>query len=154
MTSPTTQIHATGVVVAGRGVLLRGPSGAGKSMLALALLDRAETRGETALLVGDDRVGIEADDARLYMLAPEPIAGLLELRGRGIVRRPHVARAPVDLVVDLVPDLARMPEDEELETEILGVTLARCPAPAAPSGALAHQLLLVVEALRAGHTPV
>jgi serine kinase of HPr protein (carbohydrate metabolism regulator) len=148
------QIHATGLVVGGQGVLLRGPSGAGKSMLALALLDRAETRGDAALLVSDDRVEIEADDARLFMLAPERIAGLIELRGRGIVRRPYAERAPVDLVVDLIADLPRMPEDEDLTTEMLGVTLARCPVPAAPSAQLAHQLLLVVEALRAGNTAV
>ena len=36
------------------------------------------------------------------MQAPKAIEGLIELRGRGIVSRPFVAKAPLHLVVDLV----------------------------------------------------
>ena len=38
-------IHATGLVLGGHGLILRGPSGAGKSLLALELLDEWEVRG-------------------------------------------------------------------------------------------------------------
>jgi serine kinase of HPr protein (carbohydrate metabolism regulator) len=142
-------VHATGIVLGPTGVLLRGPSGAGKSLLALALLDSFAARGEPAMLVSDDRVDIEVGDDALVMRAPEAIAGLIELRGRGIVRRPHVATAPLHLVVDLVAHTERMVEEDELATELYGVRLARCPAPMVVSGSMGHQLLLVGEAIRA-----
>lgn len=143
-------VHATGLVLGRHGVLLRGPSGAGKSMLALALLEAWETRREEARLVSDDRVDIEATRHGLVMHAPPAIAGLIELRGRGIVSRPHLARAELHLVVDLVDTLERMVEEEELTTELFGVRLARCPAPRLETGGgLVHQMLLVAEALRA-----
>ena len=56
-----TSIHASAVLVGDRAVLIRGPSGAGKSRLAfdLILAGRAG-QIQTALLVGDDRVTLEA----------------------------------------------------------------------------------------------
>lgn len=141
-------VHATGLVLGRAGLLLRGPSGSGKSLLALGLLDRWEARGLAARLVSDDRVDIEATASGIVMQAPAAIAGLIELRGRGIVSRPHVARASLHLVVDLVSALERMVEDEELTTALLGVTLPRCPVPRAGVIGLEHQALLVLEALR------
>jgi serine kinase of HPr protein (carbohydrate metabolism regulator) len=142
-------IHGTGLVLGDTGVLLRGPSGAGKSVLSLALLDRWEGRGEEAFLVADDRVDILDDGGTLTMLAPPRLAGLIELRGRGIVNRPHRDRAELHLVIDLVPDLARLVEEEELQTELLGRTVPRAPIPYAGVVSLGHQQLLVVEAIRA-----
>jgi serine kinase of HPr protein (carbohydrate metabolism regulator) len=83
------------------------------------------------------------------MHAPEAIAGLIELRGRGIVRRPHVGMAPLHLVVDLVETLERMVEEDALLTTLEGVTVARCPVPRAGKVDSRHQLLLIREALRA-----
>ncbi len=80
-------VHATGLALDGLGIILRGPSGAGKSLLALELLDRWEHRGWNALLVADDRLDLEAGPGGLTMHAPPAIAGLIELRGRGIVKR-------------------------------------------------------------------
>lgn len=148
MTGPE-NIHATGLVLGPTGLILRGPSGAGKSLLALDLLDTWEARGLPAHLVSDDRVDIIADDGSLTMQAPERIEGLAELRGRGIVSRPFVRTAPLHLVVDLVPRLERMVEEEDLETELLGITLPRCPVPQAGVVDARHQLLLIKEALRA-----
>ena len=148
MTKPT-NVHGTGLVLGDRGVLLRGPSGAGKSVLSLALLDRWESRGQAAFLVADDRVDLVAGDDGLTMLAPPQLAGLIELRGRGIVSRPHQHSARLDLVIDLVPELQRLVEEEELQTELLGVVLPRAPVPYAGVVSLGHQQLLVVEALRA-----
>src|SRR5690606_20289671 len=117
--------------------------GAGKSLLALDLLDTWEARGLPAHLVSDDRVDIIAENGSLTMQAPKRIEGLAELRGRGIVSRPFVRTAPLHLVVDLVPRLERMVEEEDLETELLGITLPRCPVPQAGVIDARHQLLLI-----------
>ena len=85
------QIHGSCASRAGNGVLLIGPPGAGKSDLVLRLLARGFD------LVADDRVDIEDGIARPVA----PLAGLLEVRGLGIVRLPHVAAAPLALVVEL-----------------------------------------------------
>lgn len=140
-------IHGTGLVLDGLGLLLRGPSGAGKSLLALELMDRQAQRGKPGLLVADDRVDLAIERGKLVMHAPQAIEGLIELRGRGIVKRPFVAKAPLHLVVDLVDDLVRMVEEDALETDLLGVTLKRCPVPRRGVVDAPHQLLLVQEAL-------
>jgi serine kinase of HPr protein (carbohydrate metabolism regulator) len=146
-------IHATGLVLDGVGLILRGPSGAGKSLLALELLDEWEARGRPAWLVSDDRVDLVAGVMGLTMRAPERIAGLAELRGRGIVSRPHLAEAPLHLVVDLIDTLERMVEEDALTTELFGVTLPRAPVPRNGVIDARHQLLLIREALRALGSP-
>ena len=148
-----TNIHATGLVLDKTGLILRGMSGSGKSLLALELIDEWETRGLPAKLVSDDRIDIEASGKGLVMHAPKAIEGLIELRGRGIVSRPFVAKAPLHLVVDLVDTYERMIEEDELVTELDGVTLARCPVPKAGKIDSRHQVLLIREALRALSTP-
>lgn len=77
-----------------------GPPGSGKSDLVLRLLDRGFA------LVADDRVEIEAGSAR----APVALAGLLEVRGIGLLRLPFVASTRLALVVDLAGRPARLPE--------------------------------------------
>jgi serine kinase of HPr protein (carbohydrate metabolism regulator) len=145
--SKPTNVHATGLLLGATGVLLRGPSGAGKSVLALTLLERWESRGQAAFLVADDRIELVSVGDRLHMRAHRDLAGLIELRGRGIIRRPQRNDVPLHLVVDLVPELVRMLEEDALETQLSGVTLARVPVPAAPIVSLGHQMLLVVEAI-------
>lgn len=142
-------VHATGLVLGAKGLVLRGPSGAGKSMLALLLFDEWEARGRKAAMVADDRLELAAEGPHLVMRPPANIAGLVELRGRGIVHRPFVTSARVHLVVDLVPVLERLVEEDELTTHIEGITLARCPVPRAGVTGVSHQLLLIREALRA-----
>lgn len=149
----THNIHATGLVLDGVGLILRGPSGVGKSLLALELLDEWEMRGKPAKLVSDDRVDIVTGGKTLVMRAPAAIEGLAELRGRGIVSRPFVAKAPLHLVIDLVETLERMVEEDELTTELFGVTLARAPVPRNGVVDARHQLLLVREAIRAAGSP-
>ena len=80
MTADAINIHATGLELAGTGIVLRGPSGSGKSLLALELLERATMRGEPGFLVADDRLEILRAGDRLVMRAPKAIAGLIELR--------------------------------------------------------------------------
>jgi serine kinase of HPr protein (carbohydrate metabolism regulator) len=145
--SEAVNIHATGLVLGGSGVILRGPSGAGKSLLALELIDQWQLRGLGAELVSDDRVDVLVERGRLTIRPPRVIAGLIELRGRGIVTRPHARRARLDLVVDLVDRLDRMIEEEDLVTELLGIRVVRCPVPRAGIVDSLHQLLLIREAL-------
>lgn len=142
-------IHATGLVLGKTGLILRGAPGSGKSILALELLDEWVLRGVPAKLVSDDRIDIEPTPAGLVMHAPRPIEGLIELRGRGIVSRPFLRRAPLHLVIDLVDGLERMVEEDALVTALEGVTLARCPVPRAGLVDSRHQMLLIREALRA-----
>lgn len=149
----TENIHATGLVLGGHGVILRGPSGAGKSLLALELLDIWEWRGLPAKLVSDDRIDLYTRTRSLGMRAPKAIEGLIELRGRGIVSRPFLAEAPLHLVVDLVEVFERLVEEDALRTELLGIPVARAPVPRAGLVDARHQVLLVREALRALPVP-
>jgi serine kinase of HPr protein (carbohydrate metabolism regulator) len=142
-------VHGTGLLLGETGVLLRGPSGAGKSVLALSLLDRWDGRGLPAFLVSDDRVDLVQTGRELSMRAPETLAGLIELRGRGIVKRAHKSLVTLHLVIDLVPDLVRVLEEDALVTEIAGVRLARAPVPSTDVVSLGHQMLLVIEAIAA-----
>ena len=96
-------LHATCVAIGGKGVLLRGRSGSGKSDLALRLMDAG------AALVADDRVQIARRGDRLEARPHERLAGLLEVRGIGIVHVPHRAKALLRLVVDLDVRPARLP---------------------------------------------
>ncbi|MFK4810175.1 HPr kinase/phosphorylase [Devosia sp. ZW T5_3] len=146
-------IHGTAIVLGGAGLLLRGPSGSGKSLLALSLLDRWAARGLDAVLVSDDRVDLSAGPEGLTMGAPAPIAGLIELRGRGILSRPHRSPVPLHLLIDLVPELVRMPESHAFTAELLGHSVPRAPVPQAGLIGLEHQMLLVSEALAALDPP-
>lgn len=110
-------LHATAIAIDGRAVLLRGLSGSGKSDLALRLIDAG------ARLVADDQSELSRRGEEIIVRAPATIAGLLEVRGIGIVRLDALPEAPVALIVDLVkPDaLERLPERQT--ERILGVAL-------------------------------
>jgi len=97
-------IHASCVAIGGRAVLLAGRSGTGKSDLALRLIDRG------AVLVSDDYTQLTRRDGRLYATPPANIAGKIEVRGVGIVERPHLADVAVMLLVDIEAPVLRMPE--------------------------------------------
>jgi HPr kinase/phosphorylase len=115
----TTLVHATSVAIGGRAVLLRGPSGSGKSDLALRLIDAG------ARLVADDQTRIWRDGDVLLARAPESIAGLIEVRGVGIVRVESVPVARLVLIADLVAvqHVERLPEPSS-ET-IFGLAIPR-----------------------------
>jgi HPr Serine kinase C-terminal domain len=99
--------QATCVAIAGRAVLIEGPPGAGKSSLALALIDRG------AVLVGDDGVTLESDGARLLASAVPETAGLIEVRGLGLVTMPAARDVPVALVIALSREAPRFIEAAE-----------------------------------------
>ena len=85
------QLHASCAARDGAGVLLIGPSGAGKSDLLLRLLDHGFA------LVADDRVDVVDGVAS----APPSLAGMMEVRGLGIVRLPYEPQARLALVAAL-----------------------------------------------------
>ena len=110
-------LHGTVVMSYGRAVMLRGPSGSGKSDLALRLIDRG------FILVADDQLRLSREGNALIATAPPALAGLIELRGLGIVTMPYCQSARIELVVDLVPSqqVERLPDP--ITIEILGLNI-------------------------------
>lgn len=106
MTDPNAanMLHATGVAVNGRAILLMGISGSGKSDLGLRLIDRG------AVLVSDDYTQLAVDDGRLYASPPATIAGRMEVRHLGIMTMPHLHNVPVALAIRLDDKPERMPD--------------------------------------------
>lgn len=125
-------LHATAVklgkagapfgVPPGTGVLLLGPSGAGKSDLALRLIAAG------AQLVADDRTELYIRQGALFARAPARIAGLLEVRGVGIVQVSQARAVRVRLAVELGKPGARLPEHRQFAAP----AALRLPPKAAP----------------------
>ena len=120
-------LHATGVILGDRGVLITGPSGSGKSTLALELLRSA--RGGFARLVCDDQLFVEARTGRLIARAAPAIAGLVEIRGLGPCPVEAEPAMTVDLLVCLVPAGAAPRMDRGEATSIEGIAVARIELP-------------------------
>jgi serine kinase of HPr protein (carbohydrate metabolism regulator) len=123
----SSSVHASAVLVGERAVLIRGPSGSGKSRLAFDLI-LAGRAGQiaAAMLVGDDRVHLEATQGQLMVRPARELAGLIEIRGLGIRRCDFAERAQVGLVVDLsAADAERLPAAGALVSEIYGIRLPR-----------------------------
>jgi HPr kinase/phosphorylase len=126
-------VHASAVLVGDRAVLIRGPSGSGKSRLAFDLI-LAGRAGQIppAVLIGDDRVHLEAAQGRLVVRPARELAGLIEIRGLGIRRCDFAAQAEVGLVVDLsAADAERLPAPDALVATISGVIIPRIPVDSA-----------------------
>jgi serine kinase of HPr protein (carbohydrate metabolism regulator) len=127
--SGDSSVHASAVLVGDRAVLIRGPSGSGKSRLAFDLI-LAGRAGQipAAVLVGDDRVYLQAAQDGLVVRPAHELAGLIEIRGLGIRRCEYAAHAIVGLVVDLsAADAERLPAPGALFTTISGVIIPRIP---------------------------
>jgi HPr kinase/phosphorylase len=95
------QVHGSCAARDGAGVLVMGPPGSGKSDLVLRLMARGFD------LIADDRVDVTDGVAS----APASLAGLLEVRGIGVMSLPHRGCATLALVVALgeVPQRLPMP---------------------------------------------
>jgi HPr kinase/phosphorylase len=116
------QIHGSCASRDGAGVLVLGPAGSGKSDLVLRLLDRGFD------LVADDRVEIDQGMAR----PPASLAGLIEVRGLGLLRLPHVPEARLALVVDVSVTMKRLPSPARhaaLDLPLIAVDPAAASAP-------------------------
>ena len=134
------RVHGVLVEIAGCGVLLLGPSGVGKSECALELVARGQR------LVADDAVELRRDDARLVCRAVPAIAGLIEIRGLGILSVSELygadalaEEAPLDLVCRVEP-VVEEPDRTGLDRgheEWLGVSVPRVVLPSQPGASLA-----------------
>lgn len=122
------QIHASCAARDGAGVLILGPPGAGKSDLVLRLIDRG------FILVADDRVIIDNGLAS----PPAGLAGLIEVRGLGLLHLPFQAPARLALAIELTEQPERLPMP--MRHAALNLPLCRLnprPASAAQTAALA-----------------
>ena len=124
----TMLMHASCAARNGWGVLLTGIPGSGKSDLLLRLLDRG------FVLVADDQVEIGTDG---MARPPEILAGLLEVRGLGMMRLPYLAAARLILLVELTADpVPRLPEPRR--DSLFGLpAIAINPRPASAAQVLA-----------------
>ena len=124
------QVHGSCAARAGFGVLLVGPPGSGKSDLVLRLLDRG------FVLVADDRVEVEDGLAR----APPALAGLLEIRGLGILRLPYLGAARLALAARLVSG-SEVPRLPERARQVFGIPeILVDPRPASAAGLIDRAL--------------
>lgn len=112
---PIERLHGTCIAIetdqGPLGALLRAAPGGGKSDLAFRLINNG------AKLVADDQVELSSENGVVMARAPENLKGALEVRGFGVAAVPHVERAPIALVVDLVAadEVERLPPDRTVE---------------------------------------
>jgi HPr kinase/phosphorylase len=142
----TMLVHATAVAIGGRAILLRGAPGAGKSDLALRLIDCG------AQLIADDQAELRREKNRIRVRAPAEIAGLIEIRGIGILRLQARVEAPLAMCVDLLPsaEIERLPE-RRFE-EMLGIAVPLIAISAFEASAAA-KLRIALRALSADPMP-
>jgi serine kinase of HPr protein (carbohydrate metabolism regulator) len=99
-----------------RGALIVGPSGVGKSDLVL----RAAESGFR--LVADDRTVVWSSGGLVFGRAPEPLSGLIEVRGQGVVSAPTIGMAEILLLIGCVTDASLIERMPQPATEILAGT--------------------------------
>ena len=77
------------------------------------------------ILIADDRVDLTPDNGGVLLSGPATIAGLLEVRGVGIVRMRYETKVSLSLVVDLVEpeDMERLPD--RLTGDFMGASVRR-----------------------------
>ena len=131
-------IHGTCVEFEGAGVLFRGPSGSAKSDLALRLITE-----KGAVLVADDQVAVEAVNGTLKARPPASLAGLLEVRGVGLVRMDHRAPSDVRAVIDLCESGGRERVPRPRTTRIAGLPLPLFELDARESSAVSRVVLIL-----------
>lgn len=108
-------IHATSIVVGQTGLLFLGSSGSGKSGMAFSCMAEAWALGWHAALIADDRTCLAVHGDHCIASCPEPIRGMMELRGTGIVAVRRIARALIHCAISLgEPSAAsRVPPEHE-----------------------------------------
>lgn len=139
-------LHATCVKFEGRGILLLGKSGAGKSDLALRLIDAG------GVLIGDDYVNISAArDGKLKAESVDTIAGMIEVRGVGLVRMTYEKEVLLSIALDLVRESEKIDRLGQTQSyEIEGQALPLVPFKPFEASAIAKLRVLLKEFERSG----
>lgn len=140
-------MQASAVVIGGRVLLIEGPPGSGKSSLALALIDRG------AGLIGDDAVRLMRTGDAIIAAPPPHIAGLIELRGIGIVSVPLAQPAPVALILVLGEAASERLPETAARRDILGLAIPVLPfTPGMLAPAIRAEWALAVHGLASAPT--
>ncbi len=122
-------LHGSCLSVAEAGILLLGAPGSGKSDLALRLIDQPGCGisgiPKPARLVADDQVMVRLEAGKLIASAPPVIAGLIEIRGLGLLNIAQRAEVALAIVVQLdrKAPIERMPDMEKNRYELMGTSL-------------------------------
>ena len=121
--------HACALEINEIGIIIKGKSGSGKTSLMLGLLEHAKLEKLNALLIADDQVFLNVDDEKLIASAPENTAGLVELRGYGILKTPHKKSCEIKVVINILQDekIERMPDEKHYPFETLRLPLIEVP---------------------------
>jgi serine kinase of HPr protein (carbohydrate metabolism regulator) len=122
------------------GALIEGPSGSGKSDLALRALDAGFR------LVADDRTLVWTSAGAVYGRAPDPLTGLIEARGIGILSAPPIWIAQIQLVISCVgadAEIERLPDPSThtlsgIPVQSLRLRASEASAPAKIRRAMEH----------------
>ena len=125
MSAERRNFHATAIVVNRTGLLFVGASGSGKSELAFSFITEAQRCGHHAALVADDQVFLTCRGGLVTAERPEAIAGLIELRGSGIVKVESIASAVMHYAItpELSPQIPRLPPENEVVRLMPGMSL-------------------------------
>ncbi len=128
--APNINVHGVLMSVYGKGILITGESGMGKSETALELIKKGH------ILVADDRVDVYKYHNAVFGTSTELLAGMLEIRGIGIIDVNMMFGASATLTksdIDFVITLEKWNEDkqymrvgiegEEQFYEVLGVQI-------------------------------
>ncbi len=128
--APNTNVHGVLISVYGKGILITGESGMGKSETALELIKKGH------ILVADDRVDVYKYHNAVFGKSTELLAGMLEIRGIGIIdvnmmfgASATLAQSDIDFVIALEKwneekQYTRVGiEDEDQFYEVLGVKI-------------------------------
>ena len=113
-------LQASAIAMEGRALAIEGPPGSGKTSLALALIERGAT------LIGDDGVTLTRQGNALIASPPPNIAGLLEVRGVGLIELPVSSPVPLSLILTLGEQGERLPEVLPQRT-LLGINIPTLP---------------------------
>ena len=106
------QLYATAIAFNHHGILFFGESGSGKSDFAYQLIQKFPS---SVSLISDDRVDIYHKDKKIFLSPPSQIAGLLEVRGVGIITFPFMANIELTLCVNLRTNYPRLPVNKYKE---------------------------------------
>ncbi len=127
--APSDSLHGVLLDVYGKGVLITGESGSGKSEIALELIKRGH------VLIADDRVDVARIHNSIIGHSPELLAGMLEIRGIGIIdvgkmfgASALMSKDNIDMVIHLEQfdphaEYARVGNEDDLYTTILDVNI-------------------------------